>query len=560
MLNIITSRLVLVIYLLLLKNLLSFRLTTITFTISLFRMTYLRFLLPVCLLLWGTHTQAQFVYEAPYDELFRAVQKDSLFEDSKVFVDAKPLKPLDKILSKYQKGNHKKKFNLKSFVEKYFELPQYRNMASNGNKPALIEDYITAQWNDIIATTKTSDGTIIGVPDPYVASSGAFQEMHYWNSYFNMLGLIAADKPQAAKQILDNCSYLIDKYGYMPASNRSYSLSRSSPPVYSLMVKLIVDLDSTLDVENFLPYLEKEYRFWMQGADELTNMNSADKRVVLMPHGEIMNRYWDSLATPRPEAYREDWQIEGTVEGDSTRLFRNIRAAQESGWGFNSRWLGYTKSFATLQTTEIIPVDLNCLLYHLEITLSEAYLHVGDGDQAEAMAVAADYRKNGILKYCWIDDEGFFMDYAFWDQYHTGIHSLAGVFPLFFGIATDDQVLLVIEKLENEFLKEGGLMTSLTESGEAWDSPNGWAPLQYIAVEGLKRYQYNGLADDIIYRWTNNVNQVYEKTGKILAKYNVVEVEKPPVEGRYRVKNGFAWTVAIYLKFLTPIEESSFDD
>ncbi|MGB0525917.1 MAG: trehalase family glycosidase [Flammeovirgaceae bacterium] len=352
------------------------------------------------------------------------------------------------------------------------------------------------------------------------------------------------------KYILDNCSYLIDQYGFMPNANRTYYLTRSQPPVYSLMVRLVTELDSSLKVEDFLPFLEKEYRFWMDGSDSLTNMNSALKRVVLMPHGEIMNRYWDSKTAPRPEAFRQDLAIESKTEGDSTRLYRNIRAACESGWDFSSRWLGYTKSFATMQTTEIIPVDLNCLLYHLEIVLSEAYLHVGQGDKAEEMAVAADYRKNGILKYCWVPEEGFFMDYAFWDQYHTGVFSLAGVFPMFFEIATDDQVLRTVEKLENDFLKEGGLVTTLSETGEQWDSPNGWAPLQYVAVEGLRSYQYEGLADDVIFRWTNNVNRIYEETGKILEKYNVVDIKKPPVGGEYPLQDGFGWTNAVFLKLM----------
>jgi len=518
-------------------------------------MTYLRFLSSVFLILWAFSVRAQQVFEPPYDVLYKTAQMDSVFADSKTFADCEPLKPLEKILKKFQKASKKKGFDMKAFVEKYFQTPLTGDSGFKSNRSLPIEKHIEKLWGVLTKENKASTGSFIGLPEPYVVPGGRFQEMYYWDSYFTMLGLVATNKLDQAKAILDNCSYLIDRYGFVPNANRTYYLSRSQPPVYSLMVKLIVDNDTTLDVEDFLPFLEKEYKFWMEGAEQLTNINSADKRVVLMPHGEIMNRYWDSIGGPRPESYREDVFIESKTEGDSVRLFRNIRAACESGWDFSSRWLGYTKSFATLQTTEIIPVDLNCLLYHLEVTLSEAYLHIGNGDKAEEMAVAADYRKNGILKYCWVDDEGFFMDYAFWDQYHTGVHSLAGVFPLFFEIATDDQVLIMVEKLENEFLKEGGLVTSLTESGEQWDSPNGWAPLQYIAIEGLRSYQYDGLADDVVYRWTFNVNRIYEETGKILEKYNVVNIKEKPVGGEYPLQDGFGWTNAIYMKLITMEEE-----
>lgn len=514
-------------------------------------MSYLRFLLSILLVSFGTTVLAQAIYEPPYIDLYQAVQEDSIFKDSKTFADSEPLKPIDKIYKKYQKASVKKGFNLEEFVKKYFKTSTVQESGFKSDRSVLIEDHIEKLWGVLTKENKNSEGTFIGLPHPYVVPGGRFKEMYYWDTYFTMVGLIKSGKMELAQKMLDNCSYLIDQHGFMPQANRTYYLSRSQPPVYSLMVRLIVDNDSTLKVEDFLHFMEKEYHFWMAGADSLTNMNSAAKRVVLMPHGEIMNRYWDEQTGPRPEAFKEDLIIESQIQGDSTMLYRNIRAASESGWDFSSRWLGYTKSWATMNTTEIIPIDLNCLLYHLEITLAEAYLHVGNGDKAEEMAVAADYRKNGILKYCWQPDEGFFMDYAFWDQYHTGVYSLAAVFPLFFEIATDDQVLRTVEKLENEFLMEGGLVTSLTEgSGQQWDSPNGWAPLQFIAIEGLRKYQYEGLADDIIYRWTSNVNRIYEETGKILEKYNVVDVNKPPVGGEYPAQDGFGWTNAIYINYM----------
>ena len=37
-------------------------------------------------------------------------------------------------------------------------------------------------------------------------------------------------------------------------------------------------------------------------------------------------------------------------------------------------------------------------------------------------------------------------------------------------------------------VRAGGAMTSLAESGQQWDAPNAWPPLQALLVEGLAMY------------------------------------------------------------------------
>ena len=36
-----------------------------------------------------------------------------------------------------------------------------------------------------------------------------------------------------------------------------------------------------------------------------------------------------------------------------------------------------------------------------------------------------------------------------------------------------------------ELLKFGGIVSSPLATGQQWDSPNGWAPLQWVAIAGL---------------------------------------------------------------------------
>lgn len=64
------------------------------------------------------------------------------------------------------------------------------------------------------------------------------------------------------------------------------------------MVSLLATHDGDQVLKTYQPQLEKEYRYWMAGADALAPGN-ADKRAVRMPDGALLNRYWDDNDTPR---------------------------------------------------------------------------------------------------------------------------------------------------------------------------------------------------------------------------------------------------------------------
>src|SRR6185312_9971633 len=106
--------------------------------------------------------------------------------------------------------------------------------------------------------------------------------------------------------------------------------------------------------------------------------------------------------------------------------------------------------------------------------------------------------------------------------------SLATFFPLWVGMASGQQAARVAE-LVDRFLEPGGLATSSPMSRRdaprerfQWDWPVGWAPLQVIAVEGLRRYGFHALADKIAYRWLHMVLRIAgERNGTIKEKYNV---------------------------------------
>ena len=166
----------------------------------------------------------------------------------------------------------------------------------------------------------------------------------------------------------------------------------------------------------------------------------------------------------------------------------------------------------------------------------------------------AEQRKAAIGNYMWDEKEQFFMDYDFQAHKRTGHITLAGVFPLYAKIATTEQAKAVADRLERDFLKKGGLITTLIDSGQQWDSPNGWAPLQWVAIQGLREYGYHNLADRIKKAWVETCLHVYNDQAKMVEKYNVVTPNEPGGGGEYELQDGFGWTNGVLAALLNEDE------
>jgi alpha,alpha-trehalase len=278
--------------------------------------------------------------------------------------------------------------------------------------------------------------------------------------------------------------------------------------------------------------------------------NRANNRVVLLEDGVVLNRYWDEYDTPRPESYREDVELAESLSEHSEGFYRHIRAAAESGWDFSSRWFKDSQNMNTIHTTDILPVDLNCLLLNLETILSKAHSLAGNLEQSENYTNLANQREKAINTYFYNAQKGFYFDYDFITDTQIHCYTLAGIFPLFFKIAKQEQVGSIENILRKDFLKDGGVITTLNETGQQWDSPNGWAPLQYMTYKGLVNYGFLDLANEIKKRWMNTNEKVYKQTGKMTEKYNVKTPDILAGGGEYPNQDGFGWTNGVYLKFL----------
>jgi len=489
--------------------------------------------------------------------LFHDVQLSRIFADSKTFADACPKHSWSKIYTDYEIAKTTEKFNLTNFIHQHFVIPKTILLTKDTDSTS-VKTYIESLWPKLEKQPDVLDSSsLLPLSHSYVVPGGRFREIYYWDSYFTALGLNESSRPDLIKSMILNFIDLQNTLGCIPNGNRSYYNSRSQPPVLGLMVEMYLQNipADQVDVRNqFLKHcvqgMEKEYQFWMQGKDQLTAETAAIKRVVKMPNGVCLNRYWDDSSEPRPESYREDIEeAENIAAANRPDFYRNIRAACESGWDFSSRWLADVDDLSTIQTTHIVPIDLNCLLYKLELLLSQFYTELGEKNLSLQFAEYAQVRCEAISHYFWNEQGCFYFDFDFVKGQQTATQSLAACLPLYCQIASKQQAKHVAQKLENSFLMEGGLVTTLNNSAQQWDAPNGWAPLQWFAVVGLMNYGFSPLSVKIMNRWMANVEQQFNADNNMMEKYNVQHSQHVAIGGEYEVQHGFGWTNGVSLAF-----------
>ncbi len=488
--------------------------------------------------LLGTHAGPEDILA----DLFERVQNQRTFADGKTIVDLVPARRLRKIKQEYELQSRDPNFDLPEFISRHFyefsdEKSAYKTKL--GQTPA---EHIDELWDVLTRRTDKTHGSLIALPHPYVVPGGRFNEQFYWDSYFIMLGLAAAGRWEMIRGMVDNYAYMLRKFGHIPTANRTYFLSRSQPPYLSRMLQILAAHYGGAIYAHYLPVMIAEYRFWMRGENRLDDTVRAHRRVVRLPGGEILNRYFDANVTPRPESLREDINTAHASDDLPAKTFLDLRAAAESGWDFSSRWLDNPNDLSTIRTTDIIPVDLNCLLYDLEKLIGKTYRKLRQNNLADKFQAAAERRAAAIERYCWHHDDGFYYDYDFANFSQTYRKSLAAAHPLWSEIASPDHAEKVANRFESEFLKSGGLVTTLAETGQQWDAPNGWAPLQWVAIQGLRKNGFDELANQVKDRWLKTNIEVYNRTGKMVEKYNVADPAMLGGGGEYPLQDGFGWT------------------
>jgi alpha,alpha-trehalase len=379
---------------------------------------------------------------------------------------------------------------------------------------AYIDDY----WKKITCFHPRDNKTRIGLPHHFISPNDTFfkDDQFYWDTYFICEGLLARGEVHLVKGIVENFLFLFRKYGVIPLRNQLYNLGISQPPFLSSLVWSVYErTNDKVWLTEMVFFLEEELlQYWMDGG-------VVGKHLLAMG----LSRYCDHEIT-------------------------HVTAEHESGWDMTSRFNEHCLHFA--------PVDLNSLLYKYEIDLAKMFEELDDQRKAKEYYIAATKRKELVTRYCWHEEVGFFFDYNHYTKTQSSFFSLAGFYPLWTGLASDEQAKRMRDQL-SVFECEGGLANTqshnLSEEFKQWDYPNGWPNQQYIVIFGLTKYGFVDDAKRLAKKWLDLNNVVFNKTGLMWEKYDVVALSKGKC-ARYETQSGFAWTNAVFILLVDFLDET----
>lgn len=393
-----------------------------------------------------------------------------------------------------------------------YKTPEQKQIAKS-------QRYIHDYWAKLIRTHPEDSGTLIGLPHSYIVpaadpkASFQFEEQYYWDSYFTALGLTDPSYQPLVEGMLENLLYLLRRFGIIPNASRMYFTSRSQPPLLSSFIFLVYDRygkDSSW-LQERIGFAEAEYQqVWMsQRHPQWHNVHKG------------LSRYYD------------------------INVLHDLAEA-ESGWDMTPRF--------ERKCLDYLPVDLNAFLYKYETDFARAATLRGDDKQASAWQKAASARRDAMNSTMWASLRGFYFDYNYQKGALSDVWSLAAFVPMWAGLVDGQQAKKLVAHLD-KFEKSGGLTTTsrpfidMSMFGSLktqWAYPNGWAPLHYFVIEGLKNYGYQIDAERIAKKWLHTNAQWFDRHGVFLEKYNVVNSAKHPVEGVYPSQTGFGWTNAVF--------------
>ena len=406
------------------------------------------------------------------------------------------------------------------------------------------------------------DQGLLYLPQPYVVPGGRFNEMYGWDSYFIQLGLLRDHLDTLARGMAENFLYEIRNYGKILNANRTYYLTRSQPPFLTEM--LLAVYARTHDrqwLADAVPAIEAYYRYWTS-EPHLTPATG-------------LSRYYDSGEGPAPEVLASERDARGRTHYDRVKeylrthrvtdydasqyydarrdrltdlFYKGDRSMRESGFDPSDRFGPFN-----LDIIHYDPVCLNSLLYLMETQTAEILEIIGRTAQAADWRGRAKNRAAAINRLMWDVEDGLYEDYDFVHSHRRKYPFLTAFYPMWAGIATPAQAARLVQSLPL-FERPGGLETSTNRSGSQWDAPFGWAPLELIAIEGLRRYGYNRDADRISNEFLSLVLDQYRKTGRIVEKYDVVSRTtelQGEIQFGYRTNEaGFGWTNAAFTALL----------
>lgn len=399
---------------------------------------------------------------------------------------------------------------------------------------------------------------LLYLPNPYVVPGGRFNEMYGWDSYFIQLGLLKDGQIELAKDMADNFLYEIRQYGQILNANRTYYLTRSQPPFLTEM--LLGVYRQTKDrawLAGSLETTEEYYRYWTRephltprtglsryfdlGDGPSPEVSASEVNDAGHTHYDLARNYFK---THRVEAYDAARFYDRRRDQLTPEFYKADRSMRESGFDPSARFGPFNADIVAYN-----PVCLNSLLFLMEKEMAEILEILGKKAEAASWRTRATARAERVNRLMWDAHDGLYYDYHFEKKQLRPYPFLTTFYPLWAGIASAEQAARVRKAL-GKFERPGGLRTSTNRSGDQWDAPFGWAPLQLIAVQGLRRYGYNDDADRIAEKFLSMVHEEFRRTGNIVEKYDV-ERRAADIRGEVRYgyssnEVGFGWTNGVY--------------
>ncbi|KAJ1732194.1 hypothetical protein LPJ61_002165 [Coemansia biformis] len=523
-------------------------------------------------------------------ELLHTVQMARLFDDNKEFVDRPTRKPAAQVLGAFaQLGPNATSDALAQFVEENFGPAgaELRKVAVEGldTNPPLLERVhdpllrafgaeVNGYWGQLVRAQDMSvlcpgcESSMLELPHRFVVPGGRFREIYYWDTYFSLEGMLRSGLLTLAREAIQNLLTLVDKHGFVPNGARVYYLGRSQPPLLALMVKLYHEHSGDTEfVHSALPLLQREHKYWIDNHSVNVQCGPGNETLA-------MTRYITETDVPRPEAYSADYDLAHNVsatdaDGQQQQIYEDVAAAAESGWDFSTRWVRNPeaprdKVLQTIRTHAVVPVDLNAIMYQVETSIAELadLVHVPLPDDYRRMAS----RRRRAVDHLMLNPEtGQYRDYILEDAKMSSVSSAGGLWPYWaFGgpsASAKKEFAAVSGLLEKN---KGGIPATLRNSGQQWDWPMAWPPLQYVAIQAALQTGHQDLAlriaqafvDSVFCGWYSTggslqgmLKQLPNKndTGHIFEKYSSIEVGAPGGGGEYEVQPGFGWTNGVLL-------------
>ncbi|KLU81332.1 trehalase [Magnaporthiopsis poae ATCC 64411] len=535
-------------------------------------------------------------------ELLKQVELARPFADSKTFVDMPTIKPVDEVIAAFNKlqkplsnNTELQNFLRENFAQAGGELEEVPNSELTTNpvflkklNDTVIREFVEKVidiWPELTRRYKgpgqCSDcaNSFIPVNRTFVVAGGRFREPYYWDSYWIVEGLLRTGGAftQISKNTIENFLDLVETIGFVPNGARIYYRNRSQPPLLSQMVRIYIEhTNDTSILERAVPLLIKEHEFFVKNRSIEVTSRSGQKYTL--------NRYSVVNTQPRPESFREDYitannrsyyAASGIIypegrqlnESEKAELYSYLASGAESGWDYCARWLRKPDDAAkdvyfplrSLNTNNMVPVDLNSILYANELTISQFLNRTGNATGAAEWKGLAERRSEAMFALMWNETLWSYFDYNTTsgeqniyvplDDDATALEQItapagkqvlfhvAQFYPFWTGAAPKqlrDNPLAVLQAYSRVDaylkLKGGAIPATNLRTGQQWDEPNVWPPLMHVLMEGLTR-----------------VPATFGESDPAWLGYGDNSTNVAGAGGEYEVVEGFGWTNGVLI-------------